>query len=106
MNGLRIGIIGIASNIVDKTMPPTYSEGIVFTLGKDELRPIIDILCTQEKADLIILLSHLGFPQDMRLLSEVQGIDICLSGHTHNRLHKAVISGKTIVIQSGCHGSF
>jgi len=106
MNGLRVGIIGIASNIVDKTMPPSYSEGIFFTLGKDELPSIIDVLRTQEKTDLIILLSHLGFPQDMRLLSEVQGIDICLSGHTHNRLHKPVLSGKTIVIQSGCHGSF
>ncbi len=106
MNGLKVGIIGIASNIVDKTMPPSYSEGIFFTLGKDELPPIIEVLRTQEKTDLIILLSHLGFPQDMRLLSEVQGIDICLSGHTHNRLHKAVLNGKTIVIQSGCHGSF
>jgi len=29
-----------------------------------------------------------------------------LSGHTHNRMYKPVIIGKTIVIQSGCHGSF
>jgi sulfur-oxidizing protein SoxB len=36
----------------------------------------------------------------------VKGIDVCLSGHTHNRLHKPVLQGKTLVIQSGCHGSF
>ena len=87
-------------------MPPSYSEGIYFTLGKDELKPIIDLLCMKEKADLIVLISHLGFTQDMKLLSEVQGIDVCLSGHTHNRLYKPVLIGKTIVIQSGCHGSF
>jgi len=56
--------------------------------------------------DLIVLVSHLGFSQDIKLLSEVQGIDICLSGHTHNRLFKPVLQGKTLVIQSGCHGSF
>jgi len=106
INGLRIGLIGIASNIVDKTMPPSYSEGIYFTLGKDELPSIIDALRTKEKVDLIVLISHLGFTQDMKLLSEVQGIDVCLSGHTHNRLFKPVLNGKTIVIQSGCHGSF
>ena len=106
VGGLRIGLVGIASNIIDKTMPPLYSEGIYFTLGKDELPPIINILQTKEKVDLIILVSHLGFPQDLKLLSEVQGIDICLSGHTHNRLSKPVLTGKTIVIQSGCHGSF
>ena len=106
IGGLKIGLIGIASNIVDKTMPPSYSEGIYFTLGKDELPPIIDLLRTMEKVDLIVLISHLGFTQDMKLLSEVQGIDICLSGHTHNRLYKPVLIGKTILMQSGCHGSF
>ncbi|MBK6454246.1 MAG: hypothetical protein IPF84_17800 [Proteobacteria bacterium] len=35
--GLRIGIVGIASNIVDKSMPPSYSEGVRFTLGNTEL---------------------------------------------------------------------
>jgi len=106
IGGLRIGIIGIASNIVDKAMPPSFSEGIYFTLGKDELPPIIDLLHMKEKVDLIVLLSHLGFTQDMHLLSEVQGIDVCLSGHTHNRLYEPVLNGKTIVIQSGSHGSF
>ena len=106
IGGLRIGLVGIASNIVDKTMPPFYGEGISFTLGRDELPPIVDMLRTQEKVNLIVLVSHLGFPQEMKLLSEVPGIDICLSSHTHNRLHKLVLNGKTIVIQSGCHGSF
>ena len=106
IGGVKIGLIGIASNIVDKTMPPSYSEGIYFTLGKDELPPIIDLLRMKEKVDLIVLISHLGFTQDLRLLSEVHGIDVCLSGHTHNRLYKPALTGKTIVIQSGCHGSF
>ncbi|MHB0987650.1 MAG: bifunctional metallophosphatase/5'-nucleotidase [Bellilinea sp.] len=106
IGGLRIGLVGVASNIVDKTMPPSYSEGLHFTLGQAELPPIIEVLRTQEKVDLTVLISHLGFPQDMKLLSNVQGIDVCLSGHTHNRLAKPVLQGKTLLIQSGCHGSF
>jgi len=106
IGGLRIGLVGVASNIVDKTMPPSYSEGIYFTMGRDELSLIIDTLRSQEKADLIILISHLGFPQEMKLLSKVHGIDVCLSGHTHNRLYKPALQGKTLVMQSGCHGSF
>ena len=106
IGGLRIGLVGIASHIVDKTMPPSYSEGICFTMGREELSPIIETLRTQEKVDLIVLILHLGFPQEMKLLSEVHGIDICLSGHTHNRLYKPVLNGRTLVIQSGCHGPF
>jgi S-sulfosulfanyl-L-cysteine sulfohydrolase len=106
IDGLRIGLVGIACNIVDKTMPPSFSKGLEFTLGREELPPIIDVLHTQEKVDLIVLISHLGFSQDMKLLSEVEGIDVCLSGHTHNRLYKPAVQGKTLIIQSGCHGSF
>ena len=87
-------------------MPSSYSEGLYFTLGVKKLASIIDTLREEEKTDFIILVSHLGFPQDMKLLSEVKGVDICLSGHTHNRLYKPVLQGKTIFIQSGCHGSF
>ena len=106
IDGLRVGLIGIASNIIDKTMPASYSEGIRFTLGRDELPAVIDKLRTHEHVDLIILISHLGFPQDMKLMSEVQGVDLCLSGHTHNRISRPVQQGNTLVIQSGCHGSF
>jgi len=103
---LRIGVIGIACNIVDKTMPPSFSEGIYFTLGNEELPSFVEELRATEHVDIVIVVSHIGFPQDMKLLTEVNGIDVLLSGHTHNRLYEPVIQNGTIVIQSGCHGSF
>lgn len=106
IEGLRLGIIGSASNIVDKTMPASFSEGLTFSLGKEELTALVEKLRQTERVDLIIQLSHLGFPQDLKLLSEVGGVDICLSGHTHNRLYRPAMVGKTIVIQSGSQGSF
>lgn len=104
--GLRIGVVGIAATIVDKSMPPAFSEGIRFTLGRDELPAHIARLREQERVDLIVVLSHLGFPQDVRLASEVDGIDVLLSGHTHNRLSRPVQVNGAVIIQSGCHGSF
>ncbi|MCL4440332.1 MAG: bifunctional metallophosphatase/5'-nucleotidase [Firmicutes bacterium] len=106
VSGISIGLIGIASNIVDKTMPPSFSEGIYFTLGRDELPEIVNNLRNREKVELVVLISHLGFPQDMKLLAEVHGIDICLSSHTHNRFYKPISQGKTLIIQSGSLGSF
>jgi 2',3'-cyclic-nucleotide 2'-phosphodiesterase (5'-nucleotidase family) len=40
------------------------------------------------------------------LAAETDGIDILLSGHTHNRLYQPVVVNNTTIIQSGCHGSF
>jgi sulfur-oxidizing protein SoxB len=104
--GVRVGIIGIACNIIDKTMPPAYSAGVRFTLGRDELPGWIAHLRTAEAVDVVVVLSHLGFPQDVKLASEVAGIDVIASGHTHNRMEVPVIENGAIIFQSGCHGSF
>jgi 2',3'-cyclic-nucleotide 2'-phosphodiesterase (5'-nucleotidase family) len=104
--GLRIGIAGIASNIVDKVMPPQYSAGLSFTNGREELPAVIRTLREQEKVDLVVLDSHLGFPQDMQLMAEVPGVDVDLSAHTHHRLEQVVRQGTALVTQSGSHGSF
>jgi 2',3'-cyclic-nucleotide 2'-phosphodiesterase (5'-nucleotidase family) len=104
--GLRVGVLGVAATIVDKTMPASFSEGVTFTLGNEELPGQIDRLRNEEHVDLVVLISHLGFPQEMKLASEVDGIDVLLSGHTHNRVYRPARVNDTLVIQSGCHGSF
>jgi len=106
VGGLKIAIIGIASNIIDKTMPAHFSEGLYFTLGKEELPRYIEQVKNEEDADLIILLSHLGYPQELKLAKEVDGIDVLLSAHTHNRIYEPTTVNKTLIFQSGCHGSF
>ncbi len=106
IGGLRVGIAGNASNIVDKTMPPQFSEGVYFTNGVYELPGVVKTLRQQENADLVVLLSHLGFPQDMQLLQLVHGVDVALSAHTHHRLDKAHKQGDALVIQSGSQGAF
>lgn len=104
--GLRIGVIGIAAHIVDKTMPAHFSEGIYFTLGNEELPALIEKLREEENVDLVVLLSHFGFPQEVKLAAEVDGIDVLLSAHTHNRISRPVVVNDTLLIQSGSHGSF
>ncbi len=104
-DGISIGVIGIAATVIDKTMPAHFSEGVYFTLGNEELPQYITELQDQD-VDLIVVLSHLGFPQDVKMMKEIEGVDICLSGHTHNRLAEPVQIGDTTIIQSGSQGSF
>lgn len=105
-NGLKVAVIGLACPIVDKTMPPSFSKGVRFEVGNKELPKWIECVRQNEKADVVIVLSHLGFPQDIQLAKDVSGIDVIVSGHTHNRMDHAVVENGAIVFQSGCHGSF
>lgn len=103
--GIKVGVIGLAATIIDKTMPPHFSKGLRFTDGPEEAQAFSQSL-RGEGADLVVVLSHLGFPQDLELARRVTGVDVILSGHTHNRLTEPVQIDGTHVIQSGCHGSF
>lgn len=102
--GLSIGVIGVASNIIQKNMPPIFSEGADFTDGISEARGEVRKL-RNKGVDLVVLLSHLGYPQDIALLEEVAGIDLCLSGHTHNRVRTPQKIGNAYIIQSGALAS-
>ena len=105
-SGIKVAIIGLACPIVDKTMPASFSTGVYFTIGNEDLAKWIDHARKQEQADLVVVLSHLGFPQDVKLAGEIDGIDILVSGHTHNRMKEPIVVNGAIIFQSGCHGSF
>ena len=102
---LKIGVIGVCAMIVDKVMPEKMSGGLRFTSGIEEVPKYIEKL-KADGANLIVLLSHNGFPQDMELLNQVDGIDICLSAHTHNRIYSPIVVNGARIVQCGCHGAF
>ena len=67
--------IGICSNIVYETMPKQFCDGMSITDGIDELPKFIEEVRNQG-ADLVILMSHNGFSKDVKILSEVSGVDL------------------------------
>jgi 5'-nucleotidase / UDP-sugar diphosphatase len=54
--------------------------------------------------DLLVLVSHLGIHDDIRLAEETQGIDIILGGHTHTTLTQPLQIGTTTIVHTGSHG--
>jgi sulfur-oxidizing protein SoxB len=57
-------------------------------------------------ADLVVVLSHNGFDVDKKMAGIVSGIDVVLSGHTHDALPEPVLVGETIIVASGSNGKF
>ncbi|MEC7762214.1 MAG: thiosulfohydrolase SoxB [Pseudomonadota bacterium] len=103
--GVKIGVIGQAFPYMPIANPgwmfPEYSFGI-----RDErMQEMVDEV-RAAGAELVVVLSHNGFDVDKKMAGRVQGIDVILSGHTHDALPEPVVVGETIIIASGSNGKF
>src|SRR5689334_10792436 len=76
-----------------------------FGIDEDRIAANVEKL-RGDKVDLVVLLSHNGFDVDRKLASRVRGIDVILTGHTHDALPDVVKVGGTLLIASGSHGKF
>jgi sulfur-oxidizing protein SoxB len=103
--GVKIAVLGQAFPYTPVANPrwmiPTWSFGI----REDDIRANVE-KARREGAQLVVLLSHNGFDVDRKLASRVAGIDVILTGHTHDALPEPVRVGKTLLIASGSHGKF
>ena len=103
--GTKIAVIGQAFPYMPIANPgwlfPEYSFGI-----RDEnMQAMVDEVRSQG-AECVVVLSHNGFDVDKKMASIVSGIDVILSGHTHDALPEPVLVGQTIILPSGSNGKF
>ena len=117
-DGIRIGVFGVGIELNGLVIKNLYKE----TKYLDPVAKAQDmsrILKTEEKCDLVICLSHLGYNyknnpdkvSDLKLARETQDIDLIIGGHTHTFLPKPTIeknsAGKNVLVnQVGCYGLY
>lgn len=115
-DAVKIGIFGLGIELEGLVDKRNYKE-TVYHNPIEVAKDITKKLKEEEKCDLIICLSHLGFnnknepekPSDVKLAQETKDIDIIIGGHSHTFLDKPVIyknsDGKNVVInQVGAYG--
>ncbi|MDO5528171.1 MAG: thiosulfohydrolase SoxB [Paracoccus sp. (in: a-proteobacteria)] len=103
--GMQIAVIGQAFPYLPIANPrwmfPEYSFGI----REERMRSVVNEV-REKGVDLVVVLSHNGFDVDHKMAGRVEGIDVILSGHTHDAIPEPVLVGETIIIASGSHGKF
>jgi 5'-nucleotidase/UDP-sugar diphosphatase len=102
INGLKIAVIGVVTDETPLTTHPKNVTGLKFISPEESLNTYVREL--RPKADVIIVLSHLGHNADRALAEKVSGIDVIAGGHSHTRVEQPVVIGKTVVLQAWEHG--
>lgn len=115
-NGHDYGIIGVSPMDIEKRLTDkSLLEGVqVMDIEKTAAKVQKDIDKLKEKGiNKIILTSHIGYENDLKLASMVSGIDIIVGGHSHTKVEglegdKNIVESKSgepvLVLQTGKDG--
>lgn len=115
VNGIKIGVFGLGIELAGLVGKDLFKETVY--LNPIEIAQDISVLLKkEEKCDLVICLSHLGYSYqdtqrlcDLKLAAKTDNIDLIIGGHTHTFLDKPVIrqnrlDKSVLVNQVGCYG--
>lgn len=116
LDEVKIGVFGLGIELKGLVSDELYKE--TKYLDPVEIsNDITDYLKNEEKCDLIICLSHLGFKykknkiSDFILAQKTKDIDLIIGGHTHTFMDKPTIiknkiGNDVIINQVGCFGVY
>jgi 2',3'-cyclic-nucleotide 2'-phosphodiesterase (5'-nucleotidase family) len=102
LNGIKIALVGITTEDTPLSTHPRNVSGLNFHPPADRVISYLNEL--KDRADIILVLSHIGYKADRDLAGRVEGIDVIVGGHSHTRVEKPSVVGKTIIVQAWEHG--
>ncbi len=118
--GARIGILGLTTQTVPAWEPAAHLRGLKFLDTLETAKRYVPILRGEQHCDVVLVLTHEGFERDLEtgrenggaagenrayaIATEVPGIDLLLTGHTHTAIEPRKL-GQTWVSQPGRFGN-
>ena len=106
--GMRIGIIGMESDIATMVAAPT-AQRIKQLDNVEVVNKWAEKLRKEDKCNFVILLSHLGYTEDQALVPQTKGLNLVVGGHSHTFVEDLIYvkdaKGKKVpIITDGCWG--
>ena len=99
VEGLKVGVIGCIQ-LSPAGIPSTHPdnlEGISFKPA-EEIIPQYESL--SKECDVTILLSHLGYPDDIKMAEKFPWLDLIIGGHTHTQLKGDEVKNGVLITQN------
>lgn len=106
--GFRIGIIGLEADL-SSNVSATISSRIPQLDDVEVTNRWAEYLRDTEKCDLVILLSHIGYEEDQKLVPQTRNLDLVIGGHSHTFVDEMIyvrdLDGRKVpVVTDGCFG--
>ncbi|HTU03723.1 MAG TPA: bifunctional UDP-sugar hydrolase/5'-nucleotidase [Candidatus Sulfotelmatobacter sp.] len=103
--GVRVGILGLGYPNTPLTTVAKNVEDVEYV--RDSVGTVQEALeqMRDQGAQVVVVLSHLGLEADRELAAQVDGINVIVGGHSHNRLSRRLVVNGAEIVQAGAFGS-
>ena len=101
IQGLKVAIIGVVTLDTPQATHPKNVQGLKFLPPGAAVEKYLPEL--KKQADLVIVLSHIGYQADRDLAASVPGIGVIVGGHSHTKLLEPTVINQTIIVQAWEH---
>lgn len=85
VDGLKIGVIGTVQ-VNPQGRPDTHPDNVKDYRFASPLRTVARYMDFSEQCDATILLSHIGYEDDIKMAEEYPWLDLIIGGHSHTQL--------------------
>jgi 2',3'-cyclic-nucleotide 2'-phosphodiesterase/3'-nucleotidase len=117
-SGVKVAILGITTHYIPNWERPEHIAGLQFKDAFTQTKAWVAHIRAKEEPDLLVVCYHGGFERDLSsgveterltgenqgyaMCTEIEGIDVLVTGHQHRYIANEV--GVVTVIQPGCKG--
>jgi 5'-nucleotidase len=97
--GVSVGVLGITA-LGSMGTPESHPARMTDVKFFDPLETIKKYEFLREKCDVVLLLSHLGYKDDVKFSAELPWVDIIVGGHSHTQLDGGEIHNGILITQN------
>jgi len=104
--GVRLVVFGLIQVEPDNGVPSTHPDKVKGLRFSDPMSKVPELKKLRAAGEVLIGLTHIGHEQDLRLAKAMPEIDVIIGGHSHTRVHPAVLAGGVLVAMAGADNRF
>ena len=97
--GVSVGIIGITA-LGSMGTPESHPMRLTDIKFMDPLETIKKYEFLRKECDVVLLLSHLGYKDDVKFSAELPWVDIIVGGHSHTQLNGGELHNGILITQN------
>lgn len=106
LDGVKVGIFGLATPETAYKTNPANVEGLTFESPIERAKEMVALL--KDQVDVIICVGHIGEDEgseftSKKIIAAVPGIDLFVDGHSHTLKPEGELVGETLLVQAGAY---